>query len=189
MLVEVAASGLEPTHITTPLRTSLKRTRVLRSKVAGIDLKARRVQLSGTGAQTWLRYDHLVVALGAVSSYPRSSTIGETPREFKTLSDAIGIRNHVIDMFERADAELDPDRRRALLTFVVAGGGFSGTELAGGLNDFARGVIADYPSLSTADLRVILVHSRERILPELSESLAGYCLAWNARYEFCLTGR
>jgi NADH:ubiquinone reductase (H+-translocating) len=176
MLVEVAASGLEPTHITTPLRTSLKRTRVLRSKVAGIDLKARRVQLSGTGAQTWLRYDHLVVALGAVSSYPRSSTIGETPREFKTLSDAIGIRNHVIDMFERADAELDPDRRRTLLTFVVAGGGFSGTELAGGLNDFARGVIVDYPSLSTADLRVILVHSRERILPELSESLAGYAM-------------
>jgi NADH dehydrogenase len=174
MLVEVAASGLEPTHITTPLRTSLKRTRVLRSKVAGIDLKARQVQLSGTGTQTWLRYDHLVVALGAVSSFSRSSTIGETPREFKTLSDAMGIRNHVIDMFERADAEPDPDRRRALLTFVVAGGGFSGAELAGGLNDFARGIIADYPSLSTADLRVILVHSRERILPELSESLADY---------------
>jgi NADH:quinone reductase (non-electrogenic) len=176
MLVEVAASGLEPTHITTPLRTSLKRTRVLRSKVAGIDLKARRVHLSGTGALSWLRYDHLVVALGAVSSYSRSSTIGETPREFKTLSDAIEIRNHVIDMFERADTELDPDRRRTLLTFVVAGGGFSGTELAGGLNDFARGIIADYPSLSTADLRVILVHSRDRILPELSESLADYAM-------------
>jgi NADH dehydrogenase len=155
MLVEVAASGLEPTHITTPLRTGLKRTRVLRSKVAGIDLEARRVQLNGAGGQTWLRYDHLVVALGAVSSYPRSSAIGETPREFKTLSDAMGIRNHVIDMFERADAELDPGRLRALLTFVVAGGGFSGTELASGLNDFARGIIVDYPSLSTADLRVI----------------------------------
>jgi NADH:ubiquinone reductase (H+-translocating) len=114
MLVEVAASGLEPTHITTPLRTSLKRTRVLRSKVAGIDLEARRVQLNAAGGQTWLRYDHLVVALGAVSSYPRSSAIGETPREFKTLSDAMGIRNHVIDMFERADAELDPGRLRAL---------------------------------------------------------------------------
>jgi NADH:ubiquinone reductase (H+-translocating) len=174
MLVEVAASGLEPTHITTPLRTSLKRTRVLRSKVAGIDLKARRVQLSGTGTQAWLGYDHLVVALGAISSFSRSSTIGETAREFKTLSDAMGIRNHVIDMFERADAELDPDRRRTLLTFVVAGGGFSGAELAGGLNDFARGIVVDYPSLSTADLRVILVHSRERILPELSESLADY---------------
>jgi NADH:quinone reductase (non-electrogenic) len=174
MLVEVAASGLEPTHITTPLRTSLKRTRVLRSKVAGIDLKARRVQLRGAGAQTWLRYDHLVVALGAISSYSRNSTIGETAREFKTLSDAMGIRNHVIDMFERADVELDPDRRRTLLTFVIAGGGFSGAELAGGLNDFARGIVVDYPSLSAADLRVILVHSRERILPELSESLADY---------------
>jgi NADH:ubiquinone reductase (H+-translocating) len=126
MLVEVAASGLEPTHITTPLRTSLKRTRVLRSKVVGIDLKARRVQLSGAGAQTWLRYDHLVVALGAVSSYSRSSPIGKTPREFKTLPDTMGIRKHVIDMFERADAERDPDRRRTLLTFVVAGEAFRG---------------------------------------------------------------
>jgi NADH:quinone reductase (non-electrogenic) len=174
MLVEVAASGLEPTHITTPLRTSLKRTRVLRSRVAGIDLRSRQVQLNGTGTQTRLHYDHLVVALGAVSSYSRSGAIAETLREFKTLSDAMGIRNHVIDMFERADAELDPGRRRALLTFVVAGGGFSGTELAGGLNDFARGIIVDYPSLSAADLRVILVHSQERILPELSESLADY---------------
>ena len=86
------------------------------------------------------------------------------------------IRNHVIDVFERADSEPDPGCRRALLTFVVAGGGFSGAELAGGLNDFARGIIADYPNLSTDDLRIILVHSRERILPELSESLANYAM-------------
>jgi NADH dehydrogenase len=86
------------------------------------------------------------------------------------------IRNHIIDVFERAEAEPDLERRRALLTFVVAGGGFSGVELAGGLNDFARGITADYLSLSTADLRIILVHSRERILPELSESLADYAM-------------
>jgi NADH dehydrogenase, FAD-containing subunit len=65
----------------------------------------------------------------------------------------------------------NPTRRRALLTFVVAGGGFSGAELAGGLNDFARGMLADYPNLSADDLRIVLVHSRERILPELSASL------------------
>jgi NADH:ubiquinone reductase (H+-translocating) len=86
------------------------------------------------------------------------------------------LRNHVIDAFERADAEPDAERRRALLTFVVAGGGFSGAELAGGLNDFARGIIADYANLSTDSLRIILVHSRERILPELSESLAHYAM-------------
>src|SRR6201987_2999266 len=165
MLVEVATSGLEPTDISTPLRTTLKRTRILRSKVTSIDLEARRVQLSEEGPQSGLDYDHLVMALGSVSDWSGNGAVAESAYEFTPLSDAIRIRNHVIDVFERADAELNWDRRQALLTFVVAGGGFSGAELAGGLNDFARGIIADYQSLSTADLRIVLVHSRERILP------------------------
>jgi NADH:quinone reductase (non-electrogenic) len=176
MLVEVATSGLEPTHITTPLRTSLKRTRVLRSRVKRIDLEGRRVHLNDDGAQTGFPYDHLVLALGSVSHYPSNTAVAENALEFKTLGDAMRIRNHVIDVFERADAEPDPERRRALLTFVVAGGGFSGAELAGGLNDLARGIVVDYPNLSTDDLRIILVHSRGRILPELSESLAAYAM-------------
>ena len=176
MLVEVAASGLEPTHIATPLRTSLKRTRVLRSRVMSIDLERRQVQVNEEGPQAWLHYDHLVLALGSVSNYSGNAAIAENAFEFKTLSDAMRIRNHVIDVFERAEAEPDPERRRALLTFVVAGGGFSGAELAGGLNDFARSMTADYISLTTDELRIILVHSRDRILPELSESLADYAM-------------
>jgi NADH dehydrogenase len=176
MLVEVATSGLEPTHITTPLRTSLKRTRVLRGRVTSIDLERRQVHLKDQGSQTGLHYDHLVLALGSVCNYLGNNAIAENALEFKTLADAMRIRNHVIDVFERADSEPDPGCRRALLTFVVAGGGFSGAELAGGLNDFARGIIADYPNLSTDDLRIILVHSRGRILPELSESLANYAM-------------
>jgi NADH dehydrogenase len=77
-------------------------------------------------------------------------------------------------MFERSDRELDPLRRRSLLTFVIAGGGFAGVELAGAINDFAHGILADYPNLSRHDLSVVLVHSGNRILPELSESLARY---------------
>ena len=176
MLVEVATSGLEPTHITTPLRTSLKRTRVLRSRVTSIDLERRQVHLKDEGPQTGIHYDHLILALGSVSNYLGNTAVAENALEFKTLADAMRIRNHVIDVFERADSEPDPGCRRALLTFVVAGGGFSGAELAGGLNDFARGIIADYPNLSTDDLRIILVHSRERILPELSQSLANYAM-------------
>jgi NADH dehydrogenase len=176
MLVEVATSGLEPTHITTPLRTSLKRTRVLRSRVTSIDLERRQVHLKDEGPQTGIHYDHLVLALGSVSNYLGNTAVAENALEFKTLADAMRIRNHVIDVFERADSEPDPGCRRALLTFVVAGGGFSGAELAGGMNDFARGIIADYPNLSTDDLRIILVHSRERILPELSQSLANYAM-------------
>ncbi len=174
MLAEVAASSLEPTHISTPLRSSLHRTRVVRAQVAGIDLENRRIKLSDR--EETLPYDHLVLALGAVSSLPPGDGIAEHALEFKTLADAIRIRNHVIDAFDRADAEPNPARRRALLTFVVAGGGFSGAELVGALNDFARGMLADYPNLSVDDLRIVLVHSRERILPELSASLADYAL-------------
>ncbi len=174
MLAEVAASSLEPTHISTPLRSSLHRTRVVRAQVAGIDLENRRVKLSDR--EETLPYDHLVLALGAVSSSPPGDGIAEHALEFKTLADAIRIRNHVIDAFDHADAEPNPARRRALLTFVVAGGGFSGAELVGALNDFARGMLADYPNLSADDLRIVLVHSRERILPELSASLADYAL-------------
>ena len=83
-----------------------------------------------------------MLAVGSVSNYLGLDGVERTALDFKTLGDAIRIRNRVIDMFERADREADPDRRRALLTFVVAGGGFAGAELTGGLNDFTRGIIA-----------------------------------------------
>ena len=100
--------------------------------------------------------------------------VQEQAFDFKSLLDAIRIRNHVIDMFERADRETDPEMRRELLTFVIAGGGFAGVELAGALNDFSRGILADYPNLQPRGCAVVLVHSRDRILPELSESLGRY---------------
>ncbi len=177
MLAEVAASSLEPTHISAPLRTSLKRTRIVRGRLKGVDLEKRHVSLeNGVGDVDALAFDHLVLALGAVPSYLGNESIEKHALNFKTLADAIHIRNHVIACFDRADAEPDPAKRRARLTFVVAGGGFSGAELAGGLNDFARGMLADYPNLSADELSVVLVHSRDRILPELPESLAGYAL-------------
>ncbi len=136
MLAEVAASSLEPTHISTPLRSSFRRTSVVRSQVSGIDLANRRVQLSDR--EETLPYDHLVLALGAVSRVPPGDGIAEHALEFKALADAI--------------------------------------ELVGGLNDFARGMLADYPNLPPEELRIVLVHSRDRILPELSASLADYAL-------------
>ena len=186
MLAEVAGSSLEPTHISSPLRTCLHRTQVVRGRVAQIDQERQRVILatdepmpgSGTtaGARRELPYDHLVLALGTVSNFIGMENVQKLAFNFKSLLDAIRIRNHVINMFERADYETDPDKRREILTFVVAGGGFAGTELAGALNDFARGMLADYPNLHAEELRIILVHARNRILPELSESLAAYAL-------------
>jgi NADH:ubiquinone reductase (H+-translocating) len=183
MLAEVAGSSLEPTHISSPLRTSLRRTEVVRGKVARVDLENRIVAVtvdaqaaSGRLATEEFHYDHLVLALGAVSNYLGLSNVKQLAFDFKSLLDAIRIRNHVIDMFERANRESDPVKREALLTFVVAGGGFAGVELAGALNDFARGMLADYPKLRREELHVVLVHARDRILPELSEPLANYAL-------------
>ncbi len=178
MLAEVAGSSLEPSHISTPLRTSLRRTQVLRGRVSEVNLEERRVRVAveGGGARE-LIYDHVVLALGAVSNYLGLTNVQQHAFDFKSLLDAIRIRNHVIDMFERADREPDREMRRELLTFVIAGGGFAGVELAGALNDFARGILADYPNIDSADLQIVLVHARDRILPELSESLGRYAQA------------
>jgi NADH dehydrogenase len=186
LLAEVAGGSLEAAHISCPLRTSLRRTAVIRGRVTEIDLERRHVRLASgahvpltadttkTGAE--LAYDHLVLALGAVSSYAGLSDVQAAAFEFKSLADAIRIRNHVIALFERADGEADPDVRGPMLTFVVAGGGFAGAELAGALNDFTRGMLAYYPNIPPDQVKVVLVHSRDRILPELSWPLAAYAL-------------
>src|SRR5258708_3448960 len=175
MLAEVAGSTLEASHISTPLRSSLHRTEFIRGRVNAIDLERRRAVLAGEGSECReLSYDHLVLALGSVSNYLGMSNVEKLAFNFKSLRDAIGIRNHVIEMFEQADREPESSRRAALLTFVVAGGGFAGVELAGALNDFARGILADYPNLDPNEVSIVLVHARDRILPELSESLAKY---------------
>lgn len=177
MLAEVAGSSLEPSHISTPLRTSLHRTEFIRGHVTSVDLENKRVILDpapGEVGQREVAYDHVVLALGAVTNYFGSANIQQLAFDFKSLLDAIRIRNHVIEMFERADREREAAARKSLLTFVIAGGGFAGVELAGALNDFARGILADYPNLNNDDVRVVLVHARDRILPELSASLANY---------------
>lgn len=181
MLAEVAAGSLEPTHISTPLRTRLKRTTIVQQRVAAIDVEKRRIRLTSDplGSQTEandLPYDHLVLALGSVSNYLGMKGVEENAFGFKSLPDAMRIRNHVIAMFERADREPDSQIRRALVTFVIAGGGFAGVELAGGLNDFARGMLIYYPHILPEEVQIILVHSRETILPELSESMGRYAL-------------
>jgi NADH:ubiquinone reductase (H+-translocating) len=180
MLAEVAGSSLEPSHISTPLRSSLRRTDFLRARTTGIDLSKRCVfleQICSAEAVLESRvvgYDLLVLALGSVSNYLGLPNIEKQALNFKTLLDAIRVRNRVIEMFERADRDPDPVGRAPLLTFVIAGGGFAGVELVGALNDFARGILADYPNLGPHEVRVVLVHARDRILPELSESLARY---------------
>jgi NADH dehydrogenase len=195
MLAEVAGGSLEASHISTPLRTSLHRTEFVRGLAEAVDFERRVVKVSSVGGilgtAREIPYDHLVLALGSVSNYFGAENIEREAFDFKTLLDASRIRNHVIEMFERADREADPEIRRALVTFVVAGGGFAGVELAGAINDFARGISVDYPAVAAGEIRILLVHSRDRILPELSESLARYAQERMAirGVDFCLGTR
>ncbi len=179
MLAEVAGGSLEPTHICTPLRSSLRRTHVVYGLVEHIDLEQKRLLLAPearSSRQSEVFFDHLVLAVGSVSHYLGLKGIEETAFDFKSLTDAMRIRGHVLDLLELADREPDPAHRRAMLTFVVAGAGFAGAELAGALNDFVRGALFYYPNLAPDDVQVIVVHSRDHILPELSRSLAQYAL-------------
>jgi len=179
MLAEVAGGSLEPIHICTPLRTSLRRTHVVYGQVEHIDLEQKRLLLAPeapSSHQSEVVFDHLVLAVGSVSNYLGVPGVEETAFDFKSLTDAIRIRGHVLDLLELADREPDPAKRRAMLTFVVAGAGFAGAEVAGALNDFVRGALFFYPNLAPDDVQVLVVHSRDHILPELSRSLAQYAL-------------
>ncbi|HKM90489.1 MAG TPA: NAD(P)/FAD-dependent oxidoreductase [Candidatus Acidoferrales bacterium] len=183
MLAEVAGSSLEASHISTPLRTSLHSAAFVRGRVVAVDLPKRQISLESPAIPGMapepareLEFDHLVLALGSVSNFFGLKNVEKQAFNFKNLLDSIRIRNHVIEMFERADREKDSAARRALLTFVVAGGGFAGVELAGAMNDFCRGILADYPNLRRDELQIVLVHSRDGILAELSKSLGDYAL-------------
>jgi NADH dehydrogenase len=171
MLAEVAASSLEATHITCPLRLALHSTTVVQGRVVAIHTARRLISMEDGEDIAW---DHLVLAPGAVGNTFGTPGVAEHAFGFKTLADATAIRNHVITCCERADRELDPIKRRRLVTFVIAGAGFAGAELAGGLNDFVRGMLCWYPRIPKNEVSFIVVHSGERILNELSEPLAAY---------------
>src|SRR4029079_2448018 len=119
-----------------------------------------------------LAYDHLVIALGNVTDFRGLRGLPEHAMPFKDLPDALHPRSHVMRALEEAAIESDdPELRRQLLTFVVAGGGFSGVEVAAELNDFVRTVARSYPALDPREIRIVLLHGQDRILPEVEESL------------------
>jgi NADH dehydrogenase len=178
MLAEVASSALQARHISVPVRASCPLTRFRRGKVDAIDLEHRVVHVSDGLDQplTTVPFDHLVLGLGAVPHFHRLPGIEEHAFSLKTLEDATRLRNHVLGLLERAEGEPDAEERRRQLTFAVAGGGFAGTEMVAELFDLVHGVLHFYPRIRPRDPRFVLVHSGDRILPELSPRLAEYAL-------------
>jgi NADH dehydrogenase len=178
MLAEVASSGLEAQHISTPVRAALPRTRFRHAEVEEVDTAARvvRIRASATAPIETLPYDDLVLALGATPFFYGLPGVEAYAFTLKSLADAVRLRNHTIGLLERAEVETDPEERRRQLTFVVAGGGFAGTEMIAELFDLVHSVLRYYPQIRRSELRFVLVHSGERILPELSGDLAAYAL-------------
>jgi NADH dehydrogenase len=178
MLAEVAAGALAADHAAVPLRSFLRRVVVRQGEVTAADLDRRTVTMchSATGQPVTLPYDDLVLALGSVASYHHVPGAAEHTLGFKTLADAAAARGRAIDCFEQAAVEPDSAVRRALLTFVVAGGGYTGVELAAALADFLRDLRRYYPTLAREPLRLVLAHHGQRLLEELDEGAAAYTL-------------
>jgi NADH:ubiquinone reductase (H+-translocating) len=178
MLAEVAAGELAPDHIAAPLRRFLHRVRVWQGEAVEADLQRKVVTMrhSATGEPLEVAFDHLVLALGSVTSYGRAAGAEQHSLPFKSLEDAARARARVIDCFEQATIERDPARRRVLLTVVVTGGGNTGVELAASLNDLMQSLKGRYPRLAGERPRTVLVHHGARLLEELPASLGAYAL-------------
>jgi NADH dehydrogenase len=178
MLPEVSSGGLEPRHISTPVRAELRHTKFYLAEVGTIDIKAQRVTILSPITETTqvLEYDQLVLALGSVTSTFNLPGIDEFALPLKTLEDAERLRNHVIAMLELAQVEPDPARRARLLTFVFVGGGFTGVEAVGEMMDFFRSVVRYYPSIAAHEVHGILIEGGNKLLIGLQDGMGEYSL-------------
>jgi len=172
LLYQVATGGLSPADICAPLRSvlsSFKNVRTLLGEVTGFDLEGRRVLM----ADGELAYDYLVVAAGARHHYFGHEEWEALAPGLKTIEDATEIRGRILGAFEAAEKESDPERRRALLTFLIVGGGPTGVELAGTLGEIANDTLKeDFRSFRPEEARIILLESGPRILLSFPEDLA-----------------
>src|SRR6201993_4229799 len=176
MLPEVISGSIGLTNVVSPIRRLCPRTNLIMREVEDIDLDRRIVTISPgfRPRQLELKYDHLVIALGNITNFHGMPGMIENAMPFRTLADAIALRNHLIHVLEEADVEEDPELRKKLMTFVVGGGGFSGVEVMAELNDFVHSVKKNYLHLRNEPHRCVIVQSGDRILPEMAETLAKF---------------
>jgi NADH:quinone reductase (non-electrogenic) len=174
-LPEAAAGAIEPRHVVVPLRRALKRCHVLTGRVTEIAHGERKVTVEAPDGHTEeLDYDVLVVALGSVARLMPIPGLAEQGIAFKTIGEAIYLRNHVMSKLDAASSTVDPELRRKLLTFTFVGGGFAGIEALAELEDMARYATRYYENIEPSDLRWVLVEAAGRILPEVRERLGVY---------------
>jgi len=172
LLYQVATAGLEPEQIAKPVRAILRRQPNFEFRmveVTGVDFASRQVATD----RGPVPYDFLILAVGGETNYFGIESIVRHGFGLKSVVEAVAIRNHVLRCFERAMLEPDAERRRALLTFVVVGGGPTGVEMAGALSELIRLVLVkDYPRLNIKDVRVLLLEATDRLLAAMPDRLS-----------------
>jgi NADH dehydrogenase len=174
LLYQVATAGLEQESIAYPVRAMARSwpgARFLLAEVIGANLDARELQ---TSAGT-IAYDYLIVGGGSVTNYFGNESVARHAFDLKKLADAEQLRNHILWSCEKAVVEKEPERRQALLTFVIVGGGPTGVEFAGALVELLHFVIAkDYPELRIGESRVLLIEAADRVLLAMPAKLSEY---------------
>ncbi|MCL4862842.1 MAG: NAD(P)/FAD-dependent oxidoreductase [Caldilineaceae bacterium] len=174
LLYQVATAGLEQEAIAFPVRALIRGwagVRFHRTEVTGIDLAQRQVQTTG-GAHD---YDYLVVAAGSETNYFGLERVQQAAYDLKQLNDAAALRNHILTLFERAAHEHNAEKRQALLTFVVVGGGPTGVEFAGALAELSRLLLrSDFPELEGANIRILLAEAADSLLLAMPKRLQEY---------------
>jgi NADH dehydrogenase len=176
-LPEAAAGNIEPRHVVVPLRSALKRTRLLVGEVTRIDHVQRRAVVAPLEGPAYeLPYDELVLAVGSVSRTLPVPGLAEHAIGFKSVAEAIYLRNHVLSCMDAAESTGDDDVRRAALTFVFVGGGYAGVEALAELEDLARDASRAYRTVSRADMHWLLVEAAPEILPEMAPGMGSYAI-------------
>jgi len=174
LLYQVATATLDQESITYPLRAlthNWDNVEFIKTEVNGVDLKTRAVQTT----EGPLAYDYLIVAAGSATNFFGNDSVQQHAFDLKKLSDAVGLRNHILSAFEQADKTEDEAERRALMTFVIVGGGPTGVEFAGALAELTHGVlIKDYPHLPVHETRIVLVEGQPHLLSPYPTPLQKY---------------
>jgi len=188
MLPEIVSGTIESRHIVTPVRSFCKNSKFYEAEVKAIDLNQKQVIIthkigkynieSEKIHEHIIDFDCLVIGLGNDNNFFGNSNIQKYGFTLKTIEDAIVLRNHIIKVLEQAVIEHhDPSLRKALMTFVVVGGGFSGVETVGAINDFVRESVKKYyPNLYMTDVRIVLVSATDKILEQIDEGLGQFAL-------------
>jgi NADH dehydrogenase len=183
LLPEAASGTLEPRHCVVPLREMCPHAELILGSVTGLDLEARTAAVkTDEGVQT-VAWRELVVALGAVPRTLPIPGLSEHALSFKSLADAIHLRNHVLHQLEAADAALDEEERSRRLTFVFVGAGYAGVEALAELSDLTEDALRYYPRLRSTRRRWVLVDAAQRILPDIPPPLGHYAAAELQRRE------